>query len=119
MEKSKMITIKHHSATLIVKPEHAQATHDLLAIIDKTKGKRGVKLTRPKGIDKHDSRKRAFPQFNPACMLTSDYVTAYAALNHARLHLAPLKIEPTVNRTPPELDPTVPEVVMEVDVCGQ
>ena len=110
-----MVIIKHARATLTVKPEHAQATYDLLALIDKTKGKRGAKLPRPKGIDKHDSRKRDFPQFNPACMLTSDYVTAYAALNHARLHLAPLKIEPTVNRTPPELDPSTPEVIEEVD----
>ena len=112
-----MITIQHARATLTVKPEHAQATYDLLALIDKTKGKRGAKLTRPKGIDKHDSRKRDFPQYNPACMLTSDYVTAYVALNHARLHLAPLKIEPTVNRTPHELDPTIPEVAEEL--CEQ
>ena len=108
-----MITIKHNRATLTVKPEHAQATYDLLAIIDKTKGKRGAKLPRPKGQDRHDSRKRDFPQYNPACMLTSDYVTAYVALNRARLHLAPLKIEPTVNRTPPELDPSIPEVLEE------
>ena len=112
-----MITIQHARATLTVKPEHAQNTHDLLALIDKSKGKRGAKLTRDKGIAKHDSRKRDFPQFNPACMLTSDYVTAYVALNHARLRLAPLKIEPAVNRTPPELDPTVPEVVEEL--CEQ
>jgi len=105
-----MITIKHARATLTVKPEHAQSTHDLLAIIDKTKGKKGRKLARDKGQDRHDSRKRDFPQYNPACMLTSDYVTAYVALNHARLRLARLKIKPTVNRTPPELDPTVPEV---------
>ena len=105
-----MITITHNRATLTVKPEHAQTTYDLLVIIDKTKGKRGAKLTRDKGIAKHDSRKRDYPQYNPACMLTSDYVTAYHALNHARLHLAPLKIEPAVNRTPHELDPTVPEV---------
>jgi hypothetical protein len=112
-----MVIIKHARATFTVKPEHAQATYDLLALIDKTKGKRGAKLARPKGIDKHDSRKRDFPQFNPACMLTSDYVTAYVALNHARLRLAPLKIEPTVNRTPPELDPSIPEVVEEL--CEQ
>ena len=112
-----MITIKHERATLTVKPEHAQTTYDLLALIDKTKGKRGAKLPRPKGIDKHDSRKRDYPRFNPACMLTSDYVTAYVALNHARLRLAPLKIEPTVNRTPHELDPTIPEVVEEL--CEQ
>jgi hypothetical protein len=110
-----MITINHARATFKVKPENEQNTRDLLAIIDKSKGKRGAKLTRPKGIEKHDSRKRNFPQFNPMCMLTSDYVTAYVALNHARLHLAPLKIEPALNRTPHELDPTVPEVVEEVD----
>jgi hypothetical protein len=112
-----MITIQHARATFTVKPENAQATHDLLAIIDKTKGKRGAKLARDKGQDKHDSRKRDYPRFNPACMLTSDYVTAYVALNHARLHLAPLKIEPALNRTPPELDPTVPEVLEEL--CEQ
>ena len=112
-----MITITHNRATFRVKPEHAQTTYDLLALIDKTKGKRGAKLARDKGQEKHDSRKRAFPQYNPQMMLTSDYVTAYVAMNHARLRLAPLKIEPALNRTPPELDPTVPEVVMEVDVC--
>lgn len=112
-----MITIKHNRATLTVKPENAQSTHDLLALIDKSKGKKGAKLARDKGIEKHDSRKRAYPQFNPACMLTSDYVTAYVALNHARLHLAPLKIEPALNRTPPELDPSTPEVMEEL--CEQ
>jgi hypothetical protein len=110
-----MITIKHNRATFKVKPENAQATYDLLAIIDKTKGKKGRKLAQDKGIAKHDSRKRDFPQFNPFSMLTSDYVTAYVALNHARLHLAPLKIEPALNRTPHELDPSTPEVVEEVD----
>jgi hypothetical protein len=110
-----MITIQHARATLTVKPENAQTTYDLLALIDKSKGKKGRKLAQDKGIAKHDSRKRNFPQFNPMCMLTSDYVTAYVALNHARLHLAPLKIEPALNRTPHELDPTVPEVLEEVD----
>jgi hypothetical protein len=110
-----MITITHGKAALTVLPENEQNTRDLLVLIDKTKGKRGAKLAQDKGIAKHDSRKREFPQFNPACMLTSDYVTAYNALNHARLHLAPLKIEPTVNRTPLELDPSTPEVVEEVD----
>jgi hypothetical protein len=110
-----MITIQHARATLTVLPENAQSTLDLLALIDKTKGKRGAKLAQDKGIAKHDSRKRDYPRFNPMCMLTSDYVTAYNALNHERLHLAPLKIEPTVNRTPPELDPSTPEVFEEVD----
>jgi len=110
-----MITIKHNRAKFTVQPENAQATYDLLAIIDKTKGKKGRKLAQDKGIAKHDSRKRDYPRFNPACMLTSDYVTAYVVLNHARLHLAPLKIEPTVNRTPPELDPSTPEVLEELN----
>ena len=44
MEKSKMITINHARATFTVKPENAQATYDLLALIDKTKGKKGRKL---------------------------------------------------------------------------
>jgi hypothetical protein len=110
-----MITIQHARATLTVLPENEQNTRDLLALIDKTKGKRGAKLSQDKGIAKHDSRKREFPQFNPMCMLTSDYITAYHALNHARLHLAPLKIEPALNRTPHELDPSTPEVLEEVD----
>ena len=110
-----MVIIKHARATLTVKPEHEQDTLDLLALIDKSKGKRGAKLARDKGQEKHDSRKRDYPRFNPACMLTSDYVTAYNALNHARLHLVPLKIEPALNRTPHELDPSTPEVLEEVD----
>lgn len=110
-----MQTIKHGRATFTVKPENAQAVYDILAIVDKSKGKRGPKLTRPKGIDKHDSRKRDYPQFNPRVMLTSDYVTAYTALNRARLHLVPCAFKPTVNRTPPGLDPAYPEVVAEVE----
>jgi hypothetical protein len=110
-----MITIQHARAKFTVQPEHAQTTYDLLALIDKSKGKRGAKLAQDKGIAKHDSRKRDYPRFNPACMLTSDYVTAYHALNHARLHLVPLKIEPALNRTPPELDPSTPEVLEELN----
>jgi hypothetical protein len=44
-------------------------------------------------------------------MLTSDYVTAYIALNHKRLRLVPCTIEPATNRTPPGLDPLFPEVI--------
>ena len=110
-----MITIKHGRASFTVKPENAPAIHDLLAIIDKSKGKRGPKLTRPKGIDKHDSRKRDYPRFNPECMLTSDYVTAYTILNRARLHLAPCAFEPANNRTPGGYDPAFPVCVEEID----
>jgi hypothetical protein len=108
-----MITITHGRASFTVKPENAPGIHDLLATIDKSKGKRGAKLDRPKGIDKHNSSKRDYPIFNPRVMLTSDYVTAYTALNHARLHLAPCAIEPAVNRTPEGYDPQVPVVVEE------
>jgi hypothetical protein len=108
-----MITITHGRATFTVKPENAPAIHDLLATIDKSKGKRGAKLDRPKGIDKHNSAKRDYPKFNPACMLTSDYVTAYVALNRARLHLVPCDIEPAVNRTPVGYDLQFPVCVEE------
>ena len=56
---------------------------------------------------------REYPRFNPETMLTSDYVTAYEALNHKRLHLAPCTIEPATNRTPPGLDLTIPDPVLE------
>jgi hypothetical protein len=110
-----MITITHGRATFTVKPENAPAIHDLLSTIDKSKGKRGAKLARPKGIDKHHSAKRDYPQFNPRVMLTSDYVTAYVALNHARLHLVPCDIEPATNRTPEGYDPQFPVCVEEID----
>jgi hypothetical protein len=110
-----MQTIKHGRATFTVKLENAPEIHDLLAKIDKSKGKKGAKLDRPKGIDKHNSSKRDYPQFNPRVMLTSDYVMAYVALNHARLHLAPCAIEPAVNRTPTGYDPAFPVVIEEIE----
>jgi hypothetical protein len=110
-----MITIKHGRATFTLKPENVETMRGLLATIDKSKGRRGAKLDRPKGIDKHNSSKRDYPQFNPRVMLTSDYVTAYVALNYARLHLVPCDIEPTVNRTPEGYDPQFPVCVEEID----
>jgi hypothetical protein len=47
-------------------------------------------------------------------MLTSDYVTAYVALNRTRLHLVPCAFEPAINRTPEGYDPQFPLVVAEV-----
>jgi len=105
-----MITITHGRATFTVRPENAETTRELLARIDK--GRR-IKLDRPKGEVKHDSAKRDYPRFNPECMLTSDYVTAYTALNHARLHLMPCAFKPAVNRTPAGLDPAIPEIFEE------
>jgi hypothetical protein len=109
-----MITIKHNRATFTLKPENAPAVHDLLAIIEKSKGKKGPKLDRPKGNDKHHSTKRDYPKFNPSVMLTSDYVTAYAALNQRRLNLVPCDIEPAVNRVPAQYDYQFPLVMAEV-----
>jgi len=108
-----MITIKHGRASFTVKPENVETIRSLLATIDKSKGKRGAKLDRPKGIDKHNSAKRDYPVFNPRVMLTSDYVTAYTALNRARLHLVPCDIEPATNRTPPGYDPQFPVCIEE------
>ena len=110
-----MITINHNRATLMVKPENAQSTHELLALIDKTKGKKGRKLARDKGQDKHDSRKRYFPAFDPG-MSTREYLRQYAVLN-AHVHLLPVSDAFNHDRLAPMLDPTVPEVLEEL--CGQ
>lgn len=108
-----MITITRGRARLTVQLENAQPVLDLLAKIDKTKGRKGAKLAREKGEAKHDSSKCDYPRFNPECMLTSDYITAYVALNRARLHLVPCAIEPALNHTPKGLDMSYPEVVEE------
>ncbi len=108
-----MITIERGRARLTVRPENAELTRELLAKIDRSKGRKGAKLYRPKGQAKHNSNSRDYPRFNPECMLTSDYVTAYIALNHARLHLVPCAFEPAVNRTPAGLDPAIPEIFVE------
>jgi hypothetical protein len=110
-----MITITHGRATFTVNPENVETIRGLLATFDKSKGKRGAKLERPKGIDKHHSAKRDYPVFNPRAMLTSDYVTAYTSLNRARLHLVPCDFEPATNRTPEGYDPQFPVCVEEIE----
>jgi hypothetical protein len=102
-----MITITHNRATFTVKPENAEPTRELLALIDKSKGRKGAKLTRPKGHAKHDSSKRHFPTF-AAGMSTADYVARYAALN-GHLNLAKVDYE-HADRPAPMLDPSIPEV---------
>jgi len=103
-----MITITHGKAALTVKPENAEPTRELLALIDKSKGRKGRKLPKDKGHVKHDSSKRHFPAFAPG-MSTSDYVARYAALN-GHLHLA--KVGYThADRPAAMYDPTQPEVV--------
>ena len=111
-----MITINHARATLTVKPEHAQATYDLLALIDKTKGKRGAKLARPKAIRReHNSGLRSYPEFYSG-MSTREYLRQYAVLN-AHVHLLPASDAFDHDRPAPMLDPSTPEVVEEL--CEQ
>ena len=110
-----MITINHARATLTVKPEHAQTTYDLLALIDKSKGKKGRKLARDKGNPKHYSSKRYFPAFEPG-MSTGEYLRQYAVLN-AHVHLLPVSDAFDHDRPAPMLDPSIPEVVEEL--CEQ
>ena len=102
-----MITITHEKATFTVKPENAEQTRELLALIDKSKGRKGRKLPKAKGHVKHDSSKRHFPAF-AAGMSTADYVARYAALN-GHLHLAKVDYA-HADRPAPMLDPTIPEV---------
>jgi len=102
-----MITITHNRATLTVKPENAEPTRELLALIDKSKGRKGRKLPKDKGNVKHDSSKRHFPVFAPG-MTTSDYVARYAALN-GHLSLAKVDYE-HADRPAAMYDPTQPEV---------
>ena len=102
-----MITITHNRATFTVKPEHAEPTRELLALIDKSKGRKGRKLPKDKGQAKHDSSKRSYPTFTPG-MTTAEYVERYAALNN-RLHLAKVDYE-HADRPAATLDPSIPEV---------
>ena len=109
-----MITITHGRATFTVKPEHAEPTRELLALIDKSKGRKGRKLPKDKGQAKHDSTKRFYPVFTPG-MSTAEYVKLYA-LQNDRLQLAKVNYE-HADRPAPMLDPTIPEVVEET--CEQ
>jgi hypothetical protein len=118
-----MITIKHNRATLTVKPEHAQTTYDLLALIDKTKGKKGANLPRPKAIRrKYDSGLRSYPKFYSG-MSTADYISAYVALNNqffvGNYDDDKMSYYVHADRRAPELDPTVPEVIQGEILCEQ
>lgn len=107
-----MLEVKHKRARFQVREENAPALWEALSVIDKSKGMR-PKAKLPTGEAKQHSGKRDYPRFNPQCMLTSDYVTAYVALNHKRLRLAPLETRSEINRTPAGLDPSYPEVIEE------
>ena len=102
-----MITITHNRATLTVQPEHAESTRELLALIDKSKGRKGRKLPKDKVNPKYNSMSRFYPVFH-AGMTTAEYVKLYA-LQNDRLHLA--KVNYThADRPAAMLDPSIPEV---------
>jgi hypothetical protein len=116
-----MITINHMRATLTVKPEHAQTTYDLLALIDKTKGKRGAKFKKDTAIRReHNSGLRSYPAFYPG-MSTAEYISAYTALNKylfvGRYDCDKILSYEHADRRAPELDPSTPEVLEEL--CEQ
>ena len=102
-----MITITHKTATLTVQPEHAESARELLALIDKSKGRRGRKLPKDKVNPKLNSMSRFYPVFH-AGMSTRDYLDQYAKLN-AGLHLVKVNYE-HADRPAPMLDPSTPEV---------
>jgi hypothetical protein len=106
-----MININHNRATFTVKPENVEPTRALLALIDKSKGRKGRKLPKDKGQAKHDSSKRHFPAFEPG-MSTREYLRQYAALN-AHVHLLPVSDAFDHDRPAPMLDPSEPEVTCE------
>lgn len=102
-----MVIIKHARATLTVQPQNAETARELLALIDKSKGRKGRKLPKDKGHPKHNSMSRFYPAFH-AGMTTAEYVKLYA-LQNDRLHLA--KVNYThADRPAAMLDPLIPEV---------
>jgi hypothetical protein len=105
-----MITITHNRATFTVKPENAEPTRELLALIDKSKGRKGAKLPRPRKEAKFDSMKRQYPPFYPG-MTTAEYVSDYMGRN-GHVHLAPVDYT-HADRPAPMLDPSIPEVMEE------
>ena len=109
-----MITITHNRATLTIKPENAEQTREMLALIDKSKGRKGRKFSKYQ-IDDDGKRRivgpgsmgRNYPAFEPG-MRTADYVARYAAIN-GHLHLA--KVGYThADRPAAMYDPAQPEV---------
>ena len=109
-----MITIKHTRATFTVRPENGQAVHDTLALIDKSRGRKGRKLPKEKASNrKHDSSKRFYPTFEPG-MTTADYIRQYTGLN-SYLFGDGAAAYSHADRPAPMLDPSYPEVTAHED----
>ena len=99
-----MITLTHKTATFTLLPENAEPTRALLAVIDKSKGRKGRKLRR------ETAARRQYPVFTSG-MSTAEYVRRYAALNTP---MVPVTYE-HADRPAPQLDPTIPEVTEETE----
>jgi hypothetical protein len=98
-----MIEFTHATTRYTVKPENAQEYRKQAANPPKIKRK----------VDRnHDAMRRDYPQFY-AGMTTADYLTQYASLNSRLL----LKGEgfTFADRAAPMLDPSIPEVLEELD----
>jgi hypothetical protein len=109
-----MITIKHARTTFTVRPGNGQAVHDTLALIDKSRGRKGRKLPKEKASNrKHDSSKRSYPVFIPG-MTTADYIRQYTGLNSYLFGDGAVTYS-HADRPAPMLDPSYPEVVAEYE----
>jgi hypothetical protein len=116
-----MINITHNRATFTVQPQNAEPTRELLALIDKSKGRKGRKLPKGKPIKReHDSGKRHYPTFYDG-MTTAEYIRQYTNLN-SYLFVGDYAEDKILSythadRPAPMLDPSIPEV-MEL-LCEQ
>jgi hypothetical protein len=99
-----MITITHNRARFTLKPEHAQGARELLALIDKTDGRKGAKISR------ETERKASYPVFYDG-LTTADYILRFEQLREFK-HLAPVEFT-FADRAAPRLDAAQPEVIEE------
>lgn len=100
-----MINIQHETARISCTEANAPMYR---AIIDSGKPRKFKK-----SVDrKHDNLRRDYPTFVPG-MTTDEYIEQYAQLN-SRLHFIPVEFT-HADRAAPMLDPTVPEVLEELD----
>jgi hypothetical protein len=110
-----MITITHGRTTLTVQPQNAEQTRELLALIDKSKGRKGRKLPKSKPMKRgYDSSKRSYPTFYPG-MTTAEYIRAYTRFN-AYLFVGARSEDELLSyahadRPAAMLDPSIPEMV--------
>jgi hypothetical protein len=109
-----MVIIKHNRATLTVQPKHAESTRELLALIDKSKGRKGRKFKKGAPVKReHDSSKRSYPNFYPG-MTTAEYIGAYTRWN-SYLFVGAYAEDKILtyehaDRPAAMLDPSIPEV---------